>query len=320
MSDLQAAYGVLLRAYPRRWRAERGDELLAVLLDGAEARGATRPSMGEVIDLVGHGLAARVGVALDVRTRERTAALALASLTALAMLTFTFGEWWPWSAVDGFAPDSPAFEHPGAVGPFFTLGGPVLLAVLLPAFLVLVGQPQWGRRMLLALLPVLLLLPVAASLLGVNRPALWTLSGLVGFTLLALLAPVRSRRLLTGVMAALVLTLAYAIVSPGIPSFDPRAGFAWGDMLRRWNEGIPLGVLLAIAVSPAARLFTPVALVGAGWLGVVAARLYPQEFSAWLAAGAAVLVTAAVMATRRGRPLPCTCCGKEHAVLSRTAS
>ncbi len=53
-------YRRLLLSYPADYRHERGDDLLAVSLDIAEAEGRDRPTMGERFDLVGHGLLRRV--------------------------------------------------------------------------------------------------------------------------------------------------------------------------------------------------------------------------------------------------------------------
>jgi hypothetical protein len=55
---LERSYRRLLRAYPRSYRAEREEELVGVLLDGATP-GQRRPTVGDAVDLARGGLAAR---------------------------------------------------------------------------------------------------------------------------------------------------------------------------------------------------------------------------------------------------------------------
>ena len=52
-------YRLLLLAYPRSYRAERAEEMLAGLLAAEEGRGC-RSGPAEAVSLVGHGLALRL--------------------------------------------------------------------------------------------------------------------------------------------------------------------------------------------------------------------------------------------------------------------
>ncbi|MGI8537341.1 MAG: hypothetical protein ACR2K2_12835 [Mycobacteriales bacterium] len=258
--NLERSYRRLLLAYPSRWRDERAEEVLGVLLDGAEARAAHRPAVAEAIDLVGHGLQARAGLTvrlLDERTRELTAVLALASLTALSSLCLFFGEWWPWpqQAVPG--PDIQVAAFPGTPGPFLTAGGPLMAALLVPALLVVMGWPRAARVMLVGLVPVTVALTAVAPLLDVNRPALWTLCGLLAFSALALLAPVRRPALLAALAVGLFIALAYAVVADLDPSYDPRPNFYYGYLLQLLTRLVPLGVLAAVAVAGGWRAVRP---------------------------------------------------------------
>ncbi|MET7420840.1 hypothetical protein [Dactylosporangium sp. NPDC005555] len=63
-------YEMLLHAYPGRWRAERGDEMIGTLLDAA-APGQRRPSVRESASIVTQGLKER----LDLRRRRTTRAV-----------------------------------------------------------------------------------------------------------------------------------------------------------------------------------------------------------------------------------------------------
>lgn len=119
--------------------------------------------------------------------------LALASLTALSSLCLLFGEWWPWTGVAGGL-QKPLSSFPGTAGPFWTAGGPLMIALLLTGLLVLLGRPRLARGVLAALILATLLTPAAATVLGLNRPALWSLAGLLLFVALSLTAPIRHRR------------------------------------------------------------------------------------------------------------------------------
>ncbi|GAA3244687.1 hypothetical protein ACFO1B_37775 [Dactylosporangium siamense] len=57
---LARRYRALLRAYPKAWRAERGDELLGTLLDAAEP-GRQRPSLRESASILTQGTRERFG-------------------------------------------------------------------------------------------------------------------------------------------------------------------------------------------------------------------------------------------------------------------
>jgi hypothetical protein len=58
---LAQRYRALLRAYPKAWRAERGDELLGTLLDAAEP-GRRRPSLRESTSILAQGTRERFGL------------------------------------------------------------------------------------------------------------------------------------------------------------------------------------------------------------------------------------------------------------------
>ena len=61
MTTLERQYRLLLRAYPRRYRARRGEEIIGTLLDAA-APGQRRPSRADVADLLGGGVRERLGL------------------------------------------------------------------------------------------------------------------------------------------------------------------------------------------------------------------------------------------------------------------
>ena len=98
---LDRRYRRFLLAYPRRYRRERGPEILATLLEAA-APEQTRPDAREVSRLLRHGLGRRIADA-GVRTFVVAAfAAVLGGLSGIAL-----GSWISWRQVDPLAPDKP---------------------------------------------------------------------------------------------------------------------------------------------------------------------------------------------------------------------
>jgi hypothetical protein len=60
-ADLEGRYRQLLACYPRAFRREHEQEILAVLMAGAE-EGQQRPGLGEAADLIKHALWMRMGL------------------------------------------------------------------------------------------------------------------------------------------------------------------------------------------------------------------------------------------------------------------
>ena len=60
-ADLERRYRQLLACYPRLFRREHEQEILAVLMDGA-AEGQQRPELGEAANLIKHALRMRLGL------------------------------------------------------------------------------------------------------------------------------------------------------------------------------------------------------------------------------------------------------------------
>lgn len=291
-------YRRLLIAYPKRWRDAHGQEALSVLLDTAEARGQHRPSAADAADLLGHGLLARLTLVtgrLDAQARETTAILAMASFTALLLLTLLMGEWWPWPET---ASDWPVASWPGTPGPFNTLGGPVIAAALGVPALVLLGRPRAARTGLALILPALVLVPAAAAVLDLRRPAVWTLAALLGFGMLSFAAPIRHRTRFAGLAAVLSAATFLAVWSGTATGEDPRIAFYYGSALLPVLAAGPYVVALAAAFAAGRRaLLGPVGLVGACWLGLFAARAWPADgtLALLLLTGAVALTSLTVL-------------------------
>ncbi|WP_406106662.1 hypothetical protein [Micromonospora globbae] len=88
---LARRYRRLLIGYPRDWRRARADEVVAVLLDTATP-GRTRPTTREAVNLLRHGLRARLG-----RPASRTV-VAWATLAAVicGLFTAALATWAAW--------------------------------------------------------------------------------------------------------------------------------------------------------------------------------------------------------------------------------
>lgn len=103
-----ARYAKLLRAYPRSWRDNgKTDEILGVLLDGAEADNRAGPELSEALNLVANGLVARTKTAsfvLPSPARLRIAQTSIAIGAALAAFCLLFGELRIRGLSDGQAP------------------------------------------------------------------------------------------------------------------------------------------------------------------------------------------------------------------------
>jgi len=182
-TPLERRYRRLLYAYPRHYRATRGDELVGTYLD---LTGAQRnwPSSHDAADVLRGGLRERLreqgatGLAAGLPI---AAILALGSLAALATFLLYQVELTPYS--DPVAPEQ--------VGPVKTLGAFVWAGWLLVSLVTAALPGRWARRgVLLALLLTLATLPVSA-LTGLTRPPLFVLLPVLAFGLTALALPDR---------------------------------------------------------------------------------------------------------------------------------
>ncbi len=241
--SLDTTYRRLLLAYPARWRARRADEMLGTLMDAAEARGTDRPSLGEAADLVGNGLRERLTGLLPPGTPELIALLALASVTALSLVCFGFGEWWPW----------PVRHHDfGIAGPTFMTLGPLVYAgwaaVLL---LTLARQSRVARLAGAATVTMALALPVAVPTRfeGAGRPPRPLLGMVAVLGVLAISAPIRHRKTLAWLTPAMTVLLGLAVWGGTAAGFDPRIGFygSWGP-IREIALNAAFGVLAVVCV------------------------------------------------------------------------
>jgi hypothetical protein len=77
-------FQLLLRAYPKAYREQRGDEILATLLEDVSTNGSYE-NVRVGIDIVGHGLRLRAGIASDQLAGQVLIAAALPGMTMAAV-------------------------------------------------------------------------------------------------------------------------------------------------------------------------------------------------------------------------------------------
>jgi hypothetical protein len=182
MSDQQLtlAYRKLLFAYPERYRAERGDELIGTYLEMAGAR--RRPRLADATDLILGGLRQQLrsrGLAGLADGLPIAAALAMAAGSALAVFFLLTVE-----------PGKVSTQGWLRVGPFATLGSVVFVAWLLAAVTAAVA-PGAPTRLAVAgtigtLLVVTVLSKKSLAVIQVDGLPAYIIVPLLGLALIAL--------------------------------------------------------------------------------------------------------------------------------------
>ena len=182
MSDerLALAYRKLLFAYPQRYRAERGDELIGAYLEMTGDR--RRPRLADATDLILGGLRQRLrsaGLAGLADGLPIAAALAMAAGSALAVFFLLTVEPGRVSTVGWLR-----------VGPFATLGAVVFVAWLLAAVTAAVAPGAPTRLAVAGTIGILLVVTVlskkALAMIQVDGLPAYIIVPLLGLALIAL--------------------------------------------------------------------------------------------------------------------------------------
>jgi hypothetical protein len=109
MRGLDARYRMLLRWYPRAWRAPHGEAFVGTALDVADAEGRTAPTIKEVASIAAHGMNARMNRLIEPRVRDAASTIALTAGAGVALTVFLVSSWAPWAgAVTRTILDSPS--------------------------------------------------------------------------------------------------------------------------------------------------------------------------------------------------------------------
>jgi hypothetical protein len=196
MNAQEARYARLLKVYPKRYRDERGEEILATLLD-ASPEGTGGPPFRDVFDVVCHGIQRRLGLTSERfggRVLEIAAMPGLAMGAAFAVFLFIWGEW---------LPVSKHFPVYAASGPFLTIGPMIYLVWVLGA----AGSLAWPRlrRPMAVICVTTTVLAWPIGKLFFTSPNFWQMAILVSFGLPGVLAPTMGyyhRRIASSVSAA----------------------------------------------------------------------------------------------------------------------
>jgi hypothetical protein len=108
MSDsagLERRYGRLLACYPRAFRREHEQEIIAVLMAGADG-GQQRPRLAEAANLIRHALWMRLGLSRGgIMINERTFPISVDRPSRTVMTAFGAGRKVPWVTVSSSTVD-----------------------------------------------------------------------------------------------------------------------------------------------------------------------------------------------------------------------
>lgn len=271
MTGPEQLYTMLLRAYPRAYRDERGDELLGTLLDASASQGIIR-NIGDAIDLVVHGLQLRAGLTGD---RYAGRVLGMAALpgfvmaATLAVVAFVFGEW------------IPMLTHQAirlSFGPFMTMA-PVLYLLWSIGALFVLARPRFQRPVaIICVLATILFVPFSDAL-RYGRPPMILLVVLIGLGFPSTLAPQlvhgHSRKVRPLIVVGVVVATTLSLLTQVVNSAYNGEVFYWRGLreLAFWMPVIAAGLLVLIGGALVMRrrdtagtiavLALPWALVGA---------------------------------------------------------
>jgi len=186
----------LLKFYPKAYRDERGEEIVATLQEAAEAR-IPRVALSDQISVAQYGLRIRLGLTSETMFGK---ALDIAAIPGLVMGAF-FGLY---LLISGDLPVvSTRFFYP-QFGPFLTVG-PLLYLVWVLGVMVVFEWPQYRRRIAVVCMALTIVGESLAKLIHRN-PNIWEIAILVSLGLPSLLAPdvyVTRRRVLPSLSVGL---------------------------------------------------------------------------------------------------------------------
>lgn len=191
------AVRLLVASYPRQWRhGGRGDELIAVLLDGAQARGQRVPSAGDIADVVRCGLRERRRLAAGLVSdslRTRLAEASLLSGMSLCVFLLVFGEVKITGISSGRSPNHLDALLPPTWGPFLTLGSLVYLTWVGLFAAYLADASMMSRELAKLVLAEICVLPWLAIVSHHQRPPGGLLVALIPLCIGVLLVPATGR-------------------------------------------------------------------------------------------------------------------------------
>jgi hypothetical protein len=297
----------LLRFYPKAYREERGEEIVATLLETAEAR-APRVSFSDQISVALYGVRVRLGLTSETMFGK---ALDIAAIPGFVMGAFVG----VYLLISGDLPVvSSRFFYPH-FGPFLTVG-PLLYLVWILGVVVVFEWPQYRRRIAGVCMTFTIVGEALAKLVHRN-PNIWEIAILVSLGLPSLLAPdvyVTRRRVIPSLIVGLATfaTLFFVTNSRVNPGFFNS--FYWSgtyEIVRRqpYVDVFLLALFAVLWITKRREVASAALVLSSPWIIVGVA--YPMSLQylqvdtlnaialiAW-AVGMALIVT-----TSRYRPRP----------------
>ena len=297
----------LVRFYPKAYREERGEEIIATLQEAAEAR-IPRVSFSDQISVALYGVRVRLGLTSETMFGK---ALDIAAIPGLVTGAF-FGLY---LLISGDLPVvSSRFFYPH-FGPFLTVG-PLLYLVWILGVLAIFEWPQYRRRVAGVCMTLTIGGEVLAKLAHRN-PNIWEIAILVSLGLPSVLAPdvnVTRRTVLPSLSVGLatfatLFFVAHSSVNPGF--FN---SFYWSgtyEIVRRqpYVDVLLLALFAVLWITKRREVASAALILSGPWIIVGVA--YPMSLQhlpmnalnvialvAW-AVGMALIVT-----TSRYRPRP----------------
>jgi hypothetical protein len=227
-------YRRMLRWYPASWRAQYEDAVVATLLDQADARGDTGPTIGDRFAMAVGGLRKRFA---SSGGRRVSVVLPLAVATGFSLFYFSMIAW------------SPGVRYPGALGPFTNPSIAVGVLVVVALVLALAGRDAVARSIALMAAGTEMAIATLAGIFDWLGPSLPTAVLVAGLCVIAALP-------WNGRIAAAVSLAVLAALSVFLSGMETVRHSGLGlDFLAAGLEALVLGGV-AIAVGIAARRAT----------------------------------------------------------------
>ncbi|HEY2673017.1 MAG TPA: hypothetical protein VGJ07_21995 [Rugosimonospora sp.] len=303
MKDLERRYRKLLLAYPARYRADRGEEIVDTYLETA---GPDRrwPALADIRDALGGGLRQHLRAA---GSTEIASAVPVAAMLAMSGAVTLAVAWLLLVEIRA----TPADFMVVRFGPFQSMGAVVWMGWLLAGVAALTLPGRVARGFALTALAGTIAVVPAAALTPYDRPPLLVLVPQAALGVATLRLPDRSHRAarlgmaLAVVVAATLAAVSGPVSTYGYRVFDSRvlaAGAAAllatgltvaavrGSLRQVWAVALLLPATALLLIEPLAQAAT----VAAG-----VPRSDPADWSvlAVVAAGTAVLACAALVLT-----------------------
>ena len=313
MNALEARYRRALNWYPKAWRAQNGEAILGVLMDGAEGR--TQPRAGDIVNLAANGLLTRLAPLADIvprGVRDAASSLALGFGFGLTITMLVMQEWAPWAPTSTMYYPEPASLEPVAspmVGPFSGWGALLYLTWIIGGLFFAAGKVHMGRWTLVATIPgSVALVLLAGNTNGWSRPPTLALAVLLSLVVIVAAGRPLQRRgqwmavaLSSGLGAVAV---AYPIVTNHglITRLDPQGGWSLVTGGAGLGGALALLAVLVLLGTMFARRWDwagAILVISAPWIAITLAYVVARgDALAMLAAAVALTAIAAIAVAR----------------------